>query len=272
MSSDDDGTEKPGYEVAWDLLEEGDLDSALTAVEAFLAESPDSAEGHYVLGHVAHSLDLPERAHAAFARSLELDPDWIDAALGLARTAFRLCRFDDAREILGPVIQAEPDDPDARYLEGLLLERAGDGRAAEGAFERASRLAPDVYPLPARMTEKAFRSRMEAALTELPELFRNALTNVAIVIAPVPAEEDLLTGRPPHDPELLGLFSGHSRTEASVDDPGSLPAVITLYQRNLERHARTPEDLDREIGITLYHEIAHYLGFEEDDMADLGLE
>lgn len=263
---------KPGYEVAWDLLEDGDLDAALVAAETALRDAPSSAEAHYVLGHVAHSLDLPDRAHAAFTKALELDPEWVDAALGLARTAFRLCRFDDARRMLKGVLAAAPEDPDARYLEGLLLEREGNHRSADRAFDHASRLEPEVYPKPLRLTEKAFRTRMERALEELPELFRAALQNLAIVIAPVPAEDDLVAATPPHDPELLGLFAGHARTEQSVEESGSLPAVITLYQRNLERHATSPEDLDREIGITLYHEIAHYLGFEEEDMADLGLE
>ena len=49
-------------------------------------------------------------------------------------------------------------------------------------------------------------------------------------------------------------------------------AVAAQYvQRNLERMSATRAELDEQIRITLYHELGHYLGFEEEDMDDLGL-
>ena len=38
-----------------------------------------------------------------------------------------------------------------------------------------------------------------------------------------------------------------------------------------ERVARDHDDLIEQISITLYHELGHYLGFEEEDMDELGL-
>ena len=49
------------------------------------------------------------------------------------------------------------------------------------------------------------------------------------------------------------------------------PNTIYLFQRNIERVARDREDLVEQIRITLYHELGHYLGFEEEDMDGLGL-
>jgi predicted Zn-dependent protease with MMP-like domain len=49
------------------------------------------------------------------------------------------------------------------------------------------------------------------------------------------------------------------------------PNTIHLFQRNIERVARDRDDLVEQIRITLYHELGHYLGFEEEDMDDLGL-
>jgi predicted Zn-dependent protease with MMP-like domain len=47
--------------------------------------------------------------------------------------------------------------------------------------------------------------------------------------------------------------------------------VIHLFQRNLERIARDEEELVEEIRITLFHEIGHRLGFDEEGVDALGL-
>ena len=53
--------------------------------------------------------------------------------------------------------------------------------------------------------------------------------------------------------------------------PQLRPNTIYLFQRNLERAAKDRDDLVEQIRITLWHELGHYLGFEEEDMDDLGL-
>ncbi len=56
-------------------------------------------------------------------------------------------------------------------------------------------------------------------------------------------------------------------------DPWShLPSAILLYQRNLERFVRTREELVEEIRITLVHEVGHFLGLDEDELYERGLE
>ena len=71
-------------------------------------------------------------------------------------------------------------------------------------------------------------------------------------------------------PDLLGLFTGSSRLEGSDEDL-ELPPTIYLFQRNLERFARDLGELREQIRITLYHEIAHRLGFEEEGVDAMGL-
>ncbi len=45
-----------------------------------------------------------------------------------------------------------------------------------------------------------------------------------------------------------------------------------LYQRNLERFARTREELIEQIGITVMHEVGHLIGLDEDDLWERGLD
>ena len=72
-------------------------------------------------------------------------------------------------------------------------------------------------------------------------------------------------------PDMLGLFDGVPLPETGEDGVVLRPNRIYLFQRNLERMSATRAELDEQIRITLYHELGHYLGFEEEDMDDLGL-
>ena len=47
--------------------------------------------------------------------------------------------------------------------------------------------------------------------------------------------------------------------------------MIYLFQRNLERFADDEEHLREEIRTTLFHEIAHLLGWDEDEVEAMGL-
>jgi predicted Zn-dependent protease with MMP-like domain len=72
-------------------------------------------------------------------------------------------------------------------------------------------------------------------------------------------------------PQILGIFIGMPRTEASPssDVPG-IDRVI-LFKRNLEKACRDEEELVDQIQITVKHEIGHYLGLDEADLERLGL-
>jgi len=88
------------------------------------------------------------------------------------------------------------------------------------------------------------------ALDSLPPEIATGLENVAVVI------ED----EHPDDPDLLGLFS---------EDP-YLPAQITIYRLPLEESFPDPGLLEEEIRITVLHEIGHYFGMDEEQIARLG--
>jgi predicted Zn-dependent protease with MMP-like domain len=77
--------------------------------------------------------------------------------------------------------------------------------------------------------------------------------------------------RPPLDPELLGLFVGVAIDGHSyLSTGGELPPRIYLFKRNLERTVTRSEDLTEQIRVTLYHELGHFLGMDEDDLDDAG--
>lgn len=79
------------------------------------------------------------------------------------------------------------------------------------------------------------------------------------------------TDEPGLDGDLLGLFEGASR---GGEGPGGLEDLprIRLFLDNLWEHGgRHAQGFREEVRITLLHEIGHYLGLDEDQVAALGL-
>ena len=54
------------------------------------------------------------------------------------------------------------------------------------------------------------------------------------------------------------------------DRRASLPDRITIFRLPLEEEFADPEELEREIRITVLHELGHYFGLDEDRLAELG--
>jgi predicted Zn-dependent protease with MMP-like domain len=76
---------------------------------------------------------------------------------------------------------------------------------------------------------------------------------------------------PPDEP-LLGVFQGVSLMERSVTAPPLFPDTIFLFQEPLEEMCESLEELEEQIEITVVHEIAHFFGFSEERLAELGYE
>jgi len=96
----------------------------------------------------------------------------------------------------------------------------------------------------------SFDAHVRLALDSLPPEIAAGLENVAVVV------ED----ENPDDPDLLGLYEEHPY----------LPAKITIYRLPLEESFPEPRELEREIRITVLHELAHYFGIDEERLEELG--
>ncbi len=106
-----------------------------------------------------------------------------------------------------------------------------------------------------------FDDHVKAALDSLPPHLAAALDNVAVVV------ED----EHPDDPDLFGLYEGIPLPERG-DMAGALPDRITIFRLPLEEEFGDPGELEREIRITVLHELGHYFGLDEERLADLGYE
>lgn len=257
-----------------DALDRDDARSALElALRALRDEAEPDALLHYFAGRALLDLERAEDAVGHLERAVRLDAEDPDYRSDLAIACLRACRFDVAREHVDAALGLDEGRADLHELDALLLEREGRFDDAERAFARAGRLDPEGFPPPVRLERGAFEAEIQAAAARLPETFRAHLDEVAVVVEDVPGIENLTGDGPPLDPaELLGLFHGATLADRSYLGPGGdLPPRILLFQRNLERYAADPEDLREQIAITLYHELGHYLGMDEDDLDRIDL-
>jgi len=104
-----------------------------------------------------------------------------------------------------------------------------------------------------------FDERVDLVLRSLPPDLREAIRNLEFTV-----EEEH-----PDDPDLFGLYEGVPLPERG-DWAGSLPDRIRIFRRPLVESFRDPAELEREIRITVLHELAHYFGLDEDQLDHLG--
>ena len=95
-----------------------------------------------------------------------------------------------------------------------------------------------------------FEEHVRRALDSLPPELARGLENVAVVVA----------DEHPDDPDLFGLF----------EEAPYMPAKVTIFRVPLEESFADPRELEREIRITVLHELAHYFGIDEDRLEELG--
>src|SRR6476659_9421785 len=106
----------------------------------------------------------------------------------------------------------------------------------------------------------AFEALVERALDEIPAEIASQVHNVVVLV-----EDDPPRG----EPDLLGLYEGVSLTERTADHTG-LPDRITVFRRPLLAMCASPEELVREVRITVVHEIAHHFGIDDDRLHEIG--
>ncbi|MEO5705382.1 MAG: metallopeptidase family protein [Candidatus Limnocylindrales bacterium] len=115
----------------------------------------------------------------------------------------------------------------------------------------------------------AFERLVDRAIAAIPDEYRIALREVAIVIEDEPSREQLReNGIEPGD-SMYGLYEGVSRAEYAADWVAA-PNRITLFRLPLEEDFLDPTELEDEVRMTVLHELAHHLGIDDDRLDELG--
>ncbi len=112
------------------------------------------------------------------------------------------------------------------------------------------------------------QEEVATTLESLPCELLDRARQVPVTFEPMPSAELVADGI---EPDTLGLFDGEAYPDELTGGP--LPAHITLYLENLWSYAGADEEIYREeLRTTFLHELGHYLGLDEDDLEQRGLD
>jgi predicted Zn-dependent protease with MMP-like domain len=252
--------------AAWEALEEGLAEDALR-----LLNGAEPCAGAWACAALAYlDLDAFEEAEAVVRRAQAADDEDPDVLLAVGEVNLASWRIEPALAAFAELAECAPSWAALERL-SLCHDLVGDEDAARLDLKRAAELFPDERPRPPRLTPEQFEAVVENAARDLPAEFRAALEHVAIVIDPVPGPGAIVGNGHDTPADLLGLFVGVSLLDLPHASTGEIPPTVFLFQRNLERAARDRSELEDEIRVTLYHELGHALGFDEDGVEGMGL-
>jgi predicted Zn-dependent protease with MMP-like domain len=141
----------------------------------------------------------------------------------------------------------------AAALGAMLL---GRGEMPEEEFRRIAERSELMSRMPpGQMQPSEFEELVIEAIDRLPAEFQDLLADVPIVIS--------------QRGEEFGAYGHYIGDTAARDD---FRDHIVIYQDTLERDFDwDPELLRAQIARTVFHEVAHHLGWDEPGVRDLGL-
>ena len=114
---------------------------------------------------------------------------------------------------------------------------------------------------------ESFEEIVEWAYSTLPEKIKDLPDFPGIQVVDEPPQEALKRRKP--GTELLGLYSGILRTQRASTILRTTPDVIFVFRGPILRCSRG--NLRAEVKRVVWHEVAHWLGHDEEEVRELGL-
>ena len=124
--------------------------------------------------------------------------------------------------------------------------------------------------MPIRLSKGAFAELVREALENIPGPLIKYMQDVTVDVELMPSPRECEEADVDDPRSLLGLYQGTPLTCRSVEHSERLPDRITVYKRNIERGCRTREEVIRQIRMTVFHEVGHHLGLDEEELSELG--
>lgn len=121
------------------------------------------------------------------------------------------------------------------------------------------------------MTFDAFEQAIEEAIDTIPKEFRNLLDSEGIEIIARDVVPERVHELFPNK-VVFGIFAGVARNQRNVFAVQLEPTRIEIYQESFEEvYGPTPSpEIKAQIVRTVIHEVAHYMGFNEEEVRERG--
>ena len=119
--------------------------------------------------------------------------------------------------------------------------------------------------MPLRLSRREFHKLVAEAMEDLPLPVQQVMENVAVFVEPWPSQEQLESTGTPDRYGLLGLYEGIPLTDRDYYSM-VLPDHLSLFHHPLEAVCSSVEELAEEVRATIIHEIAHHVGWSDEDL------
>jgi len=117
-----------------------------------------------------------------------------------------------------------------------------------------------------------FERLIQEAFDRIPEIFRDACSDVVIRAEDFASEEILSALKIQNPYHLLGLYHGINLAQKSVLDLPTQPDMVLLYRKPIIAYSqKTKIPLAEVVQHVLVHELGHHLGFSDADMEAIEL-
>ena len=261
-------------EAIWEAIENGDGDRALKIART-LRPSPEDHDANLAIG-AAHlevgEFEIAREILTGLAEAgLAADPEYLRRWY-LAQTEFSLGEPEVAFDLFSTLEPATSvENANLHWWLGLCHDHLEETERADECFRKAIALDPAGAPRPVTMSADEVEQLVKEVAERLPEELRATLEEVPVVVQDLPPLDVVRKSKGQVHPDTLGLYLGQNLMERSHLGISTLAPAIYIFRRNLERFARDRDEARREIEITLLHELGHHLGYDEDDLDQLGL-
>lgn len=111
------------------------------------------------------------------------------------------------------------------------------------------------------MGRRRFEALVDVAIGQIPGECLALVENCVLMIEDEPDRDD---------PDLFGFYEGTPLSDRSWEYSGVLPDRIVIFRGPILRACRDEDEVVSEVRITVWHEIAHFFGIDDERLDELG--
>lgn len=168
---DEEHGEDEVLQDAWELFEQGDLDSALEAALNWIETDAGNPDAHNLIGSVLMARGELSQALLQFGAAMEADPHYTDAMLNAADALIRMGDASTALQLAADAVEAaEASDDREMKIDAMLLQV--DLLLATGRREEADAIGKELPVGPFEAPEMGFA--VGRALFQLGDIERSS--------------------------------------------------------------------------------------------------
>jgi len=119
------------------------------------------------------------------------------------------------------------------------------------------------------MDDNEFNRLIIDALARVPDEIRELMTNTVVEVEDEPSRALLHEMGIGRGGTLLGLYRGVPIDRRGFNHGNTMPDMITIYKGPILRQCATEAEIEDAVAVTVIHEVGHYFGLSDAEMAEL---